>query len=107
MVDSSRAWAYPSGMRTRWVASRLIRATTASRSAPSVGVMTVLNCAYIGGLTGIVKRRGRGLLTVFAAALVAGSLFGAFTVTALAILARLRHLIFDSVTANINGLAAV
>ena len=29
------------------------------------GFMTVVNCAYIGGLTGIVKRRGRGTLTVF------------------------------------------
>ena len=27
------------------------------------GFMTVVNCAYIGGLTGIVKRRGRGTLT--------------------------------------------
>ncbi|HET7668480.1 MAG TPA: ABC transporter ATP-binding protein, partial [Mycobacterium sp.] len=51
--------------------------------------------------------RGRGILTVFAAALVAGALFGIATVTALAILARLRHLIFASVTANINGLATV
>jgi len=71
------------------------------------GFMTVVNCAYIGGLTGIVKRRGRGIFTVFCAALVAGSLFGVLTVTALAILTRLRHLLFDSVTANINGLAAV
>jgi energy-coupling factor transporter ATP-binding protein EcfA2 len=71
------------------------------------GFMTVVNCAYIGGLTGIVKRRGRGIFTVFCAALVAGSLFGVLTVTALAILVRLRHLLFDSVTANINGLAAV
>lgn len=71
------------------------------------GFMTVVNCAYIGGLTGIVKRRGRGLLTVFGAAVVAGALFGVLTVTALAILARLRHLMFDTVTANINGLAAV
>src|ERR1700760_1001688 len=29
------------------------------------GFMTVVNCAYIGGLTGTVKRRGRGILTVF------------------------------------------
>src|SRR5215213_5804610 len=65
------------------------------------GFMTVVNCAYIGGLTGIVKRRGRGIFTVFCAALVAGSLFGAFTVAALALLSRLRHLLFDSVTANI------
>jgi energy-coupling factor transport system ATP-binding protein len=71
------------------------------------GFMTVVNCAYIGGLTGTVKRRGRGILTVFGAALVAGALFGVATVTALAILTRLRHLMFDSVTANINGLAAI
>ena len=44
---------------------------------------------------------------MFGAALVAGALFGVASVTALAILARMRHLIFDSVTANINGLAAV
>jgi energy-coupling factor transporter ATP-binding protein EcfA2 len=71
------------------------------------GFMTVVNCAYIGGLTGIVKRRGRGLFTVFCAALVAGALFGVFAVAALTILARLRHLIFDTVTANVHGLAAV
>ena len=71
------------------------------------GFMTVINCAYIGGLTGIVKRRGRGKPTVFGAALVAGALFGLATVAALAVLARLRHLIFDAMTANINGLAAV
>ena len=28
------------------------------------GLMTVIHCAYIGGLTGVVKRRGRGTLTV-------------------------------------------
>ena len=31
------------------------------------GFMTVINCAYIGGLTGIVKRRGRGTPTVLVA----------------------------------------
>lgn len=71
------------------------------------GFMTVVNCAYIGGLTGIVKRRGRGTPTVLFAALVAGAVFGAAVVVALSILSRLRHLIFESVTANINGLAAV
>ena len=40
------------------------------------GFMTVVNCAYIGGLTGIVKRRGRGTPTVFFSSLVAGALFG-------------------------------
>ena len=62
--------------------------------------MTVVNCAYIGGLTGTVKRRGRGVLTVFCAALVAGSLFGVLTVTALAIIywdleARVAHFVFS------------
>ncbi|PRC47517.1 cobalt ABC transporter ATP-binding protein, partial [Mycobacterium sp. ITM-2017-0098] len=36
------------------------------------GFMTVLNCAYIGGLTGVVRRRGRGTPTVVACAIVAG-----------------------------------
>ena len=71
------------------------------------GFTTVLNCAYIGGLTGIVKRRGRGTPTVFFAAVVAGAVFGGAVVAALAILVRLRHLVFDSATANINGLAAM
>ncbi|MDG4667537.1 ATP-binding cassette domain-containing protein [Mycobacterium sp. 236(2023)] len=71
------------------------------------GFMTVINCAYIGGLTGIVKRRGRGTLTVFSCALVAGALFGALIVAALAVLSRLRHLIFESMTANIDGTAAI
>src|SRR5215213_1171800 len=44
------------------------------------GFMTVVNCAYIGGLTGIVKRRGHGTPTVFGAALVAGAVFGLITV---------------------------
>ncbi|HET6736753.1 ATP-binding cassette domain-containing protein [Mycobacterium sp.] len=71
------------------------------------GFMTVFQCAYIGGLTGIVKRRGRGTLTVFFSSLVAGAVMGVAAVTALTILARLRHLIFESMTANINGVAAI
>jgi energy-coupling factor transport system ATP-binding protein len=71
------------------------------------GWMTVVDCAYIGGLTGIVKRRGHGTPTVFVAALGAGAVFGAAGVVALTIFSRLRNLIFDSMTANINGLAAV
>ncbi|MGB0971302.1 MAG: ATP-binding cassette domain-containing protein [Mycobacterium sp.] len=71
------------------------------------GFMTVVNCAYIGGLTGIVKRRGRGTPTVIASALVAGALFGIATVVALSILSRLRNLIFESVTANVTGVAAI
>lgn len=71
------------------------------------GFMTVVNCAYIGGLTGIVKRRGRGTPTVVASSLVAGAAFGVFAVAALTVLSRLRHLIFDSMTANVDGVAAI
>jgi energy-coupling factor transport system ATP-binding protein len=71
------------------------------------GMMTVLDCAYIGGLTGVVKRRGRGTPTVVVSALVAGAAFGAAAVAALTVLSRLRTLIFDTMTANVNGVAAI
>ena len=71
------------------------------------GLMTVVHSAYIGGLTGVVKRRRRGTPTVIAVAFVAGTLSGAVTVGALAALARLRHLIFQAITANIDGIVAV
>jgi energy-coupling factor transport system ATP-binding protein len=71
------------------------------------GFMTVVNSAYVGGLTGIVKRRRRGTPTVIAASVVAGTVFGAALVVALSVLARLRHLVFDTVTANVDGIASV
>ncbi|WP_116374540.1 DUF2232 domain-containing protein [Mycobacterium sp. MFM001] len=71
------------------------------------GFMTVVHSAYIGGLCGIVKRRRRGTPTVIAASLVAGAVFGAAVVAALAVLARLRRLIFAAITANVDGIAAV
>src|ERR1700749_4347114 len=71
------------------------------------GLMTVINSAYVGGLTGVVKRRRRGTRTVIVASFVAGTLFGAVSVAALAALARLRHLIFAAITANVDGMAAV
>lgn len=89
------------------MAATVAGATIAFLIAGMAGFMTVVDCAYIGGLTGVVKRRGRGTPTVFAAALVAGAVFGAVAVGALMILSRLRNLIFDAMTANINGIAAV
>lgn len=71
------------------------------------GFMTVVDCAYIGGIAGVVKRRGRGTPTVLACAIVAGTLFGIVGTTALLVLSRLRHLIFDTITANANGTATV
>ncbi|OBJ72016.1 ATP-binding cassette domain-containing protein [Mycobacterium sp. 1274756.6] len=71
------------------------------------GLMTVISSAYIGGLTGTIKRRGRGTPTVIAVALVAGVIFGAVAVAALAVLSRLRLLVFAAITANVDGLASV
>jgi energy-coupling factor transport system ATP-binding protein len=71
------------------------------------GLMTVVHSAYIGGLTGVVKRRRRGTRTVIAVSFVAGAVFNVGTVAALAALTRLRHLIFDAITANVDGMAAV
>jgi energy-coupling factor transport system ATP-binding protein len=71
------------------------------------GLITVGNSAYVGGLTGVVKRRGRGTGTVVVVSLLAGGLFNVVAVAALALLSRLRQLIFDAITANINGVAAV
>ena len=42
------------------IAATVAGAVIAFLIAGMGGFMTVVNCAYIGGLTGIVKRRGRG-----------------------------------------------
>lgn len=88
------------------IAATVAAATIAFLIAGLGGFMTVVNCAYIGGLTGIVKRHRRGLPTVIAASAVAGGIFGAGVVLALSVLSRLRHLIFDAITANVHGVAA-
>ncbi|MCV7246259.1 ATP-binding cassette domain-containing protein [Mycobacterium mantenii] len=66
----------------------------------------LIDCAWVGGLCGIVKRKGRGLPTVALLSLIAGVLWGAGWVAVLAVLTRLRHLFFDVITANANGVAA-
>ena len=58
------------------VAATIAGATIAFLIAGMGGFMTVVNCAYIGGLTGIIKRRGRGTPTVLFAGLAAGVVFG-------------------------------
>ncbi len=69
------------------------------------GMMTVAQCAYIGVLIGLVKRKGRGTPTIIVVALCAGLVSGVVSVFALMVLSRLRHLLFESMTANVNGLA--
>lgn len=69
-------------------------------------LVAVLNCAYIGGLTGFVKRKQRGAPTVMASSFVAGVAIAGVTVAMLAVLTRLRHLIFQVMTANVDGVAS-
>lgn len=89
------------------VAATVAGATIAFLVAGMGGFMTVVDCAYIGGMVGIVKRRGRGAPTAFAAAVVAGTLFGLAITAALLVLSRLRALIFDTIRANTEGAATV
>jgi energy-coupling factor transporter ATP-binding protein EcfA2 len=70
------------------------------------GFMTVIHCAYVGGLTGFIKRKGRGTFTVIVSSLIAGVAFGAVSIGMLMVLSRLRHLILKVTTANVDGLAA-
>lgn len=70
------------------------------------GLMTVIHCVYIGGLTGIIKRKRRGLPSVIFWSLIAGLAFGAADVIGLTVMSRLRRLIFDVITADVNGVAA-
>lgn len=89
------------------LAATVAAGTIAFLIAGMGGMMTVVDCAYIGGLTGVVKRRGRGTATAFAASVVAGAVFGSAIVVALTVLTRLRSLIFDSLSAGIEGIAKV
>jgi len=70
------------------------------------GFMGVVTSAYIGGLTGIVKRERRGLPTVVVTGLIAGVLFAGVNIGLVAALSRLRHLAFAAITANFDGIAA-
>jgi energy-coupling factor transport system ATP-binding protein len=89
------------------IAATVAGATIAFLIAGMGGFMTVVNCAYIGWLIGTIKRHERGTPTVLVVGVAAGALFGAFVVGALSVLVRLRRLIFESMTANVDGVAAV
>ncbi len=69
------------------------------------GFMGVVQSAYVGGLTGIIKRKGRGTPTVIVSSLIAGLAFGAVMVGSLMVLSRLRHLIYKVTAADVDGVA--
>ena len=89
------------------VAATVAGGTIAFLIAGFGGLMTVVNGAYIGGLMGIVKRRGRGVPTIIVTSVLAGAVFGVLGIGFLLLFHRIRELIFASMTANVNGLAAV
>ncbi|WAJ43556.1 ATP-binding cassette domain-containing protein [Mycobacterium sp. Aquia_216] len=66
----------------------------------------VVDAAWVGGICGIVKRKGRGVATVIASSMVAGFIWASAWVGLFAVLTRLRQLIFGVLTANVNGVAA-
>ncbi len=86
------------------MASAFAASTVAFLIAGISGFMVVLNCAYVGGVTGIIKRRGRGTPTVIVVSIIAGFLNGVWIVGALLVLVRLRTLTFEAMTANVDGL---
>jgi energy-coupling factor transport system ATP-binding protein len=69
------------------------------------GLFVVFIGAYLGGLVGILKRRGRGTATALAAALVAGSGFAVGIIGLMMVLSRLRDLLFDNIRAYVDGVA--
>ncbi len=68
------------------------------------GLGAVVLCAYVGGLAGIVRRRGRGTPTVVAASFGAGILVGAAVIIALSVLTPLRLLVMQTITAAVDGI---
>jgi energy-coupling factor transport system ATP-binding protein len=101
----------PMGLLTYRYRFRVLCAATIAGSviaflvAGMGGMLTVVECAYIGGLVGLVKRRNWGRPAVILIGVCAGVVAGAASIGALMVLARLRNLIFESMTANVNGVA--
>lgn len=89
------------------LAAAFAAATIAFLISGISGFMVVLNCAYVGGLTGIIKRRGRGTPTVVVVSIFAGIISGLLIIGALAVLVRLRTLTFEAITANVDGVVSV
>ena len=92
--------------RFRALGAGTVAATIVSFLAVGLGgpCVVVIN-AYLGGLVGLLKRRGKGIPTAFAAALVAGTVFALCLTALLTVLVRLRDLTFDTISAYTDGLA--
>lgn len=86
-------------MATASVASGLVTFVAAGL-APATGLAAT---ATIGGIIGIVKRRGGGLLTALGLATLAGAVWAALSVGAMLVFAQLRELFFDTIRNTARG----
>ncbi len=85
------------------LAAGFAASTVAFLIAGISGFMIVLNCAYVGGATGIIKRRHGGALSMIAVSIIAGVVNGLGIIAVLTVLVRLRTLTFEAITANVDG----
>lgn len=68
------------------------------------GLIAVGTCVYIGGLTGVVRRRGHGMPLLAALAVVCGAAIAGFSIIMLALLDRFRTLVFEALRSGLEGL---
>ncbi len=96
------------GQRTRPRAVVAVVVAAAGVSFALAGLsaaVSVVGAGVIGGLVGEMKRRGRGLGSFSAAALVAAPVMGGLSVLVFLVLAPLRRLMLESMKNTINGFA--
>lgn len=68
------------------------------------GLIAMGNCVYIGGLTGVVRRRGHGMPLLTVLGVICSAIIAGLAVGALALLNRMRTLLFDALRASLEGL---
>nr|WP_231390215.1 ABC transporter ATP-binding protein [Nocardia sp. CNY236] len=84
--------------RFRALATASLAATLVTFVAAGVmPALALVATATMGGIVGSVKRRGGGIVTVFALTLVAGLAWAAVAIGALAALSTTRNLVFDNI----------
>ncbi|MEV6321003.1 ATP-binding cassette domain-containing protein [Nocardia sp. NPDC051787] len=85
---------------TATIAATLVTFVTAGM-VPATGLVA---SATMGGIIGIVKRRGGGVLAVSGLALLTGLVWAAFAVGSLLLLAAARNLLFDNIRNTARGI---
>lgn len=68
------------------------------------GFIAMCQCVYIGGLTGVVRRRGHGMPLLTVIGVICSAIIAALAVGALTLLNRMRNLLFDALRASLEGL---